>query len=337
MKRSVRGPLAGAGARARRSSPISLALTLPLLALAACEPAPDPSGGAPTAAAPAPSTVKTTAAPAAATDGVITEAPDRRAPAPAAAEVPAPPDVAAPPKDALRTASGLRFKVLAPGKGLRPGPKDKVTVNYTGWTTDGKMFDSTTAHVPPGPTSFRVDGVIKGWTEGLQLMSKGEKRRFWIPADLAYGERPTRPGMPAGMLVFDVELLDFATPPQPPPVPPDVRAPPGNATRTTSGLYYRVLQKGTGRDRPGPTSRVRVRYTGWTTDGKMFDTSYTDDEPAAFSLNRVIKGWTEGLQLMVAGQKSRFWIPAELAYGEKPGGGKPAGMLVFDIELVEFH
>ena len=98
-----------------------------------------------------------------------------------------------------------------------------------------------------------------------------------------------------------------------------------------------MLQKGTGSDHPGPTSRVSVRYTGWTTDGKMFDTSFTDDAPAVFPLNRVIKGWTEGMQLMVAGQKSRFWIPAEMAYGDKPSGGRPAGMLVFDIELLEFH
>jgi peptidylprolyl isomerase len=258
---------------------------------------------------------------------------------PAPAAVPPPADVAAPPADAKKTASGLAFKVLEKGKGKdRPGPKDKVTVNYTGWTTDGKMFDSTTAHAPPGPTSFRVDGVIKGWTEGLQLMTQGEKRRFWIPAGLAYGERAARPGAPTGMLVFEVELLDFKAPPAPPAAPPDVKAAPKTATKTASGLAYRVLSKGTGTERPKPTSRVTVHYTGWTTDGKMFDSSIVQDQPATFPLDRVIKGWTEGVQLMVQGEKTRFWIPADLAYGDKPARpGAPSGALVFDIELLEIR
>ncbi len=82
-----------------------------------------------------------------------------------------------------------------------------MTAHYTGWTTDGKMFDSSV--VRGEPFSFSLDTVIKGWTEGLQLMKIGDTYRFWIPANLAYGTRPTRPGVPAGMLVFDVELLDI--------------------------------------------------------------------------------------------------------------------------------
>jgi len=250
---------------------------------------------------------------------------------PTAKTLPAPDDVAAPPADAKKTASGLAMKVLVPGKGDHPGPEDKVSVHYTGWTTDGKMFDSSV--VRGEPTSFRVNGVIKGWTEGLQLMSKGEKARLWIPAQLAYGEHP-RPGMPAGMLVFDVELLDFTPAPKPPAVPPDVKAAPANATKTASGLAYRVLQKGTGTKHPTAESRVKVHYSGWTTDGKMFDSSVVRGEPASFRLNGVIKGWTEGVQLMVEGEKTRFWIPGNLAYGDNPRPGAPAGTLVFDIELL---
>jgi peptidylprolyl isomerase len=120
----------------------------------------------------------------------------------------APADVAAPPDDAQRTASGLAHRVLRPGSGTtHPGPTTTVEVHYTGWTTDGKMFDSSVAR---GETiRFPLDGVIKGWTEGVQLMVEGEKRRFWIPAELAYGETPTRPGAPAGMLVFDIELISI--------------------------------------------------------------------------------------------------------------------------------
>lgn len=114
----------------------------------------------------------------------------------------APPDVAAPPANATRTASGLAFTVLAPGSGtMHPSRSDRVTVHYSGWTTDGRLFDSSVARGEPA--TFRLDQVIEGWTEGLQLMVPGETRRFWIPEDLAYkGRQP-----PTGMLVFDVELI----------------------------------------------------------------------------------------------------------------------------------
>ena len=121
-------------------------------------------------------------------------------------QLPAPPDVSSVPADATRTSSGLASRVLQPGKGTRhPRPNSEVTVHYSGWTTDGKMFDSSVARNEPA--TFGLDQVIPGWTEGVQMMVEGEKRRFWIPANLAYGERPSRPGAPAGMLVFDIELL----------------------------------------------------------------------------------------------------------------------------------
>ena len=259
------------------------------------------------------------------------------APASSAANaIPAPPDVAAPPADAQKTASGLATKVLTPGTGKdHPGPNDRVKVNYTGWTTNGRMFDSSVTHGEPA--TFGVSDVIKGWTEGLQLMVQGEKRRFWIPAALAYGDHP-RGGAPAGDLVFDVELLDITAAPKPPPVPEDVKAPPASAKKTPSGLAYRVLTPGKGTDHPTETSNVEVNYTGWTTDGKMFDSSITRGQTARFRLDRVIKGWTEGVQPMTVGEKARFWIPGSMAYGDKPSRpGAPAGMLVFDIELVSFR
>jgi peptidylprolyl isomerase len=236
--------------------------------------------------------------------------------------IPPPPDVAAPPPDAVKTASGLATKVITPGAGTaRPGKTDTVTVHYTGWTTDGRMFDSSVAGAP---ATFRLDRVIAGWTEGVQLMVAGEKRRLWIPEPLAYkGARE-----PRGMLVFDVELISFLTQPT---VPPDVKAPPADAKRTASGLAYRVLQPGNGTRKPSARSNVTVHYTGWTTDGKMFDSSVTRGKPIEFPLDGVIAGWTEGVQLMVEGEKTRFWIPENLAYqGKQP----PFGMLVFDVELI---
>ena len=244
--------------------------------------------------------------------------------------VPAPPDVAAPPADAEKTKDGLASKVLEKGTGTEhPSADDIVTVNYTGWTTDGKMFDSNKVHGGQ-PATFPLNRVIPGWTEGVQLMVKGEKRRFWIPQDLAYNGQP---GAPAGMLVFDVELVDFKAGPKPIPAPKDVAAPPKNAKKTKSGLAYVVLEKGTGKVHPKPENVVQVNYTGWTTDGKMFDSSVVRGQPATFPLNRVIPGWTEGVQLMTEGEKARFWIPVELAYNHRPG--RPDGMLVFDIELIK--
>ena len=240
----------------------------------------------------------------------------------------APADVAAPPADAQKTASGLSTKVLEKGTGTeRPDAQEMVVVHYTGWTTDGKMFDSSVARGKPN--TFSVGSLIKGFTEGLQLMTVGEKRRLWIPESLAYRGQP---GRPAGMLVFDVELLEILPDPTAPPA--DVAGPPSDARRTPSGLSYKVLRPGTGNVNPRSDSRVTVHYTGWTTDGKMFDSSIKRGQPASFGLNEVIKGWTEGVQLMTEGEKTRFWIPQRLAYDGKAGA--PAGMLVFDIELLNF-
>ena len=114
--------------------------------------------------------------------------------------------------------------------------------------------------------------------------------------------------------------------------PADVAAPPADAEKTASGLASKVLTAGTGTEKPTAIDTVKVHYTGWTTDGKMFDSSVTRGQPASFPLNQVIAGWTEGVALMVVGEKRRFWIPVELAYQGRPGA--PAGMLVFDVELL---
>lgn len=246
---------------------------------------------------------------------------------PRPAPIPAPAEVAAPPKDAATLPSGLASKVLQPGTGAaKPGPTDMVTVHYTGWTTDGKMFDSSYAR--NAPSTFPLDKVIKGWGEGVQQMVAGEKRRLWIPQTLAYNGQA---GRPAGMLVFDIELLEFA--PSPTVAPADVAAPPADAKTTPSGLAYKVIKAGTGTEHPKKSSRVTVHYSGWQTNGKLFDSSVLRGAPATFGLGDVIPGWTEGVQLMVVGEKTRFWIPERLAYK----GQEPSGLLVFDVELLSYR
>ena len=119
------------------------------------------------------------------------------------------------------------------------------------------------------------------------------------------------------------------------PAPADVASPPADATTTSTGLASKVLKPGTGKAHPTARSRVRVHYTGWTTDGKMFDSSVARNEPISFGLNQVIPGWTEGVQLMVEGETRRLWIPEKLAYAGAPGA--PKGMLVFDVELIKIE
>ena len=120
----------------------------------------------------------------------------------------APPDVAAPPADAIRTASGLAYKVIergdrAPG---HPAPTDHVQVHYTGWTPAGQVFDSSL--FKDKPATFPLQALIQGWREGILLMQRGDSFRFWIPGHLAYDNVPGNQA-PKGMLVFDVTLLAF--------------------------------------------------------------------------------------------------------------------------------
>ncbi|SON52750.1 FKBP-type peptidyl-prolyl cis-trans isomerase [Vibrio tapetis] len=104
---------------------------------------------------------------------------------------------------------------------------------------------------------------------------------------------------------------------------------------TESGLQYQVLQDGTGTEHPALNSKVTVHYHGTLIDGTVFDSSVDRGEPIAFGLKQVIKGWQEGVQLMVVGQKVRLFVPSTLGYG-KSGSGPipPATVLIFDIELL---
>ncbi|MDA7518417.1 FKBP-type peptidyl-prolyl cis-trans isomerase [Akkermansiaceae bacterium] len=255
-----------------------------------------------------------------------------------APEQPAAPADLTAPADAEKSDSGLASKVLESGDGgAKPGPEDVVKAHFSGWTANGEFLESTLLH--DGPAQFKLDQVsIKGWVEGLQLMTAGEKRRLWIPADLAFGKEAPQ-GAPQGDLIFDFELLEFQDAPKKPeplPAPADVAAAPDDAETTASGLASKVLEKGSGSTHPTASQEVNVHYTGWTTDGEMFDSSVVRGEPISFPLNGVIPGWTEGVQLMVEGEKRRFWIPGKLAYGDTPTQpGAPSGTLVFDVELIK--
>lgn len=290
-----------------------LVAPLCLCLLAACEEKAPPVDAAPPPAA----TPEQSAAPAPS----ATPAPT----APAAAPVPMPDPT--PPKDAVRTKSGLAMVVLQKGSGTRkPKAKESVRVKALGFLPGGQRFGSSQ------PTVMAMSDAAPGWSEALSQMVEGEKRRLWMPPALAFGNTPGAPMAAGGDIVLELELLAI---PEPPPVPKDLKSPPKDALKTESGLVYKILKKGSGTDKPKATSQVSVHYSGWSQDGKMFDSSVMRGEPTSFRLDQVIKGWTEGVQLMVVGDKARFWIPGPLAYGDKPTRpGAPAGLLVFDIELL---
>lgn len=124
----------------------------------------------------------------------------------------------------VTTPSGLQYKVITQGTGPKPKPSDTVECNYRGTTIDGKEFDSSAKH--GGPATFPVSGVIRGWTEALQLMPVGSKYQLFIPSDLAYGERGAGPDIgPGATLIFDVELVAIKSKEEPKPAEPGAATP----------------------------------------------------------------------------------------------------------------
>jgi hypothetical protein len=239
----------------------------------------------------------------------------------AGAAPPAPDNVAAAPADAEVTASGLASIQLKAGTNAKkPGPRDKVRNRTPG------HFNSQARWVSIGSVGMRLERVAElspylasGRTGSCEVYSRTPRR--------TRGDGPRR-----SLQGFASLRVGACT----------------HGTCITSSAYCggrnqlcsscRIPQlvphtHSTSRVQP---HQVTVHYSGWTTDGKLFDSSVQRGETISFPLNGVIKGWTEGLQLMTEGEARRFWIPADLAYG-KGGGGAPGGTLVFDVELFKVN
>ena len=232
------------------------------------------------------------------------------------------------------TESGLKYEILTEGTGASPTAEDSVTVHYEGTLMDGTKFDSS---YDRGETiTFPLNRVIKGWTEGVQLMKEGAKYKFTIPSDLAYGEQGGGPIPPNSDLIFIVELFKVEVDEGKVFLEDNMKK--TGITVTDRGLQYEVLQEGAGKS-PSATDRVTVHYEGTLIDGTKFDSSYDRGEPIDFGLNQVIRGWTEGVQLMKEGSKYKFFIPSELAYGEQgsPGAIPPNAALIFTVELIRVN
>lgn len=195
----------------------------------------------------------------------------------AALQAPTIPDDGTPP---VTTESGLVWSVLASGPedGAHPRTGDEVRVHYTGWLTDGTVFDDSRAERAPGlgvePATFRVGQVIPGWNEGLSLMRPGDRYKLVIPPDLAYGATGSGPIPPDATLVFDVELLSF----EPGPELPAWRTLSRDALELEGGLRLEVLAAS---ERPAPTGDqlMKLNWVLWTPDGTVLDCSAWAEMP----------------------------------------------------------
>lgn len=240
-------------------------------------------------------------------------------------------------KNEFTTASGLKVKITEKGNGKQVIKGDKVTAHYTGTLADGKKFDSSKDRNQPFSFKVGTGQVISGWDEGFQLLSIGDKATFTIPSNLGYGANGAGGVIPPNAtLFFDVEVLDAVASPAPKAaVPYDVTG--LDTIKMQSGLRFLKVESGTG-EKAQQGKYVSVHYTGYLMDGKKFDSSVERGEPIEFQLGKgmVIKGWEEGIELMHVGDKMRFIIPSELAYGEKgaPGAIPANATLIFDCELV---
>jgi peptidylprolyl isomerase len=229
--------------------------------------------------------------------------------------------------------------VIKHGSGTEhPAGDDCAVIRFTAWKRDGSLASTSG---PSGQSAVQcLTTAIPGISEALESMVDGEERRLWVPAELAFAAHIAHHGNkhldaaqdPPADLTIDLQLIRVLKAPLP---PPDLKTPPRTATRTPSGVAILVLKQGAGTKHPTRSDWVTLDYSGWTTDGKLFETTIMSGHPGDFLLSTTLPGWRDALSEMVTGEKARVWIPAALAYGNRPSETMvPAGDLVYEIELL---
>ena len=235
-------------------------------------------------------------------------------------------------KDTLSTASGLQYIIVEKGAGKKVKKDCQVQMHYSGYLTDGKLFDSTFKRKEPFKMMAGAGKVLKGLEEAAMLMREGDKIRFILPPHLGFGQRSTSVIPANSTLIFDIEMHKVDPPIEI--VPFDIEG--KKQYSTESGLKYYVVREGKGAQ-PKIGETVDMHYTGYLQDGTIFDSSVKRGEPLPFTLgkNQVIKGWEEAAAMMNVGDKLRIILPSHLAYGNRQMGQIPANAtLIFDIELM---
>jgi len=232
------------------------------------------------------------------------------------------------------TPSGIGYEVLSEGKGVTPMSGDLVRFHFAVWRSNGELLSCDDregrGRPRPKPGATGTVGALPaiGLSEALLLCPLDGSVRVELPASASFQRLP-RDTKPESTIVWEVRLLEIVS------VPSFSMPEPSKLVTLPSGLAYEVVKPGTGK-RPAASDMVTVHYVGWLTNGNRFDTSYSTGQPASFSLGGVIKGWTEGVQLMQEGAIYKFVIPPGLAYGEAGAGADipPNSTLVFQIELI---
>lgn len=237
-----------------------------------------------------------------------------------------------------KSESGLLYLIEKEGdKSVTPNPTDMISMNLKWTLIDGTEMMPTEEGQP---TKQTLNSMFPGWQEGMALIGKGGKITLWIPAELAFGDRGYSMCQPNEAHKIEVEIIDFyenspeANLARSEKWLAEVEATVEGVQKTESGLLYLIEREGDKNLMPAAEDSVVAHYEGTIWDGTKFDSSYDRGEPATFPLNRVIPGWTEGLQLIGKGGKITLWIPAELGYGQRNMGTIQANdALKFVVEL----
>lgn len=235
------------------------------------------------------------------------------------------------------TESGIHYIKTEEGSGRKIKEGDFAKIHYIGTKLDGTEFDQSYKRGQPFEFQVGKGRVIKGWDEGVQKMTVGEKATLIIPSYLAYGPVKRSEVITANSILrFDMEVVEASS--QQDDILSYLSENKLEGTKTESGLYYAITEKGSGKQAEAG-KKVKVHYAGFLLDGTKFDSSFDRGEPIEFMLGsgQVIKGWDEGIALLKEGDKAQFLIPSDLAYGPR-GAGKvipPNAVLRFEVELIE--
>jgi FKBP-type peptidyl-prolyl cis-trans isomerase len=252
-------------------------------------------------------------------------------PAPASSAVPA--DVATAPSDAEKTATGLAMKIVTRGTGkLHPKPNDCVRIRYAAWTRSGEKVGASTDD--EGGELDCLRGMTPGLAEAVAKMVVGEQRRLWIPEALAFPVDPNDDDQPRRKadLTYDLTLLTILSAPA---TPRALKHASPKARKLPSGVALEIVKRGSGQAHPDASQQLTMHLSCWTTDGALHESTKFGGKPLSYRIAELVPGLAEAVQQLVVGDVARAWIPAALAYGNKPKRrSQPAGNLVYEIELV---
>lgn len=220
----------------------------------------------------------------------------------------------------VETETGLQYEVLVEGEGDYLSELDIIKMKYKSTLIDDTVLYSNQDLDDEQVGYNQINTLLPGLMEGLQQMQLGGKYKLYIPYELAYGESLDFNFIdPFSVIVMEVEPIESSF-----------------IQVKNSGLRYDILEEGTG-EKPVANSRVKVHYEGSFLNGVVFDSSIEREEPFEFYVNSsVIEGWVEGVQLMNAGAKYKFFMPPSLAYGSTGNGVIPPNTpIIFELELLE--